>query len=78
MTVDSHYLSLPFYHCAIISNGTAVLGFGDIGAPSVMPVLEGKSALFSELCGVNVVPIALNEKNPDSLIHTIQQLSINF
>ena len=66
------------YHCAIISNGTAVLGFGDLGAPAVMPVLEGKSALFSELCGVNVVPIALNEKNPEKLIHLICELAPSF
>ncbi len=44
---------------AIITNGTAVLGFGDITAPAGMPVMEGKSCLFKQLGGVDVVPMCI-------------------
>lgn len=64
--------------CAIISNGTAVLGFGDLGAAPMMPVLEGKSALFSELAGVNVVPISLTEKDPKKFVELVKMLAGNF
>lgn len=45
--------------CAIITNGTAILGFGDIGATAGLPVMEGKACIFKQLGGVDVVPICI-------------------
>jgi malate dehydrogenase (oxaloacetate-decarboxylating) len=45
--------------CAIITNGTAILGFGDIGATAGMPVMEGKSCIFKALGDVDVVPMCI-------------------
>ncbi|MBV8496242.1 MAG: NADP-dependent malic enzyme, partial [Gammaproteobacteria bacterium] len=49
---------------AIVTNGTAVLGLGNIGALAGLPVMEGKAALFADLVGLNVVPILMNETEP--------------
>ena len=61
---------ISFYSnwCCIITNGSSLLGFGKMGAKSALPVMEGKSCLFSQLAGVNVVPIVINEDDPDKLI----------
>jgi len=45
--------------CCIVSNGSAVLGFGDIGPAAALPVMEGKSFLFNQFAGVNVVPMVM-------------------
>jgi malic enzyme len=63
---------------AIISDGTAVLGLGDIGALSSKPVMEGKSALFKALGGVDCVDIEINEKDPDKLVDIISAISTGF
>lgn len=60
---------------AVISNGTAVLGLGNIGAKASMPVMEGKAVLFKEFGGVDAFPICLDEPNPDLLIETIKRMS---
>ncbi|KAL4510723.1 hypothetical protein ABPG72_004877 [Tetrahymena utriculariae] len=60
---------------AIITNGTAILGFGDIGAGAGLPVMEGKSCIFKQLGGIDVVPICIQEKNPKKLIDIIERLS---
>ena len=60
---------------AIITNGTAVLGFGDIGAVPGMPVMEGKSSIFKQLGDVDVVPVCIQEKDPKKLIRIIQWIS---
>lgn len=57
-------LSFKSNWAAIITNGTAVLGFGDIGAAAALPVMEGKSCIFKQLGGVDVVPICIQEKDP--------------
>ena len=56
---------------AVVTNGTAVLGLGDIGAGAGLPVMEGKSVLFKSFAGVDAFPICLDTKDPDklSLIH---------
>ena len=56
---------------AIVTNGTAVLGLGNIGALASLPVMEGKAALFSTLVGINAVPILLDEKDPARCIDHI-------
>jgi malate dehydrogenase (oxaloacetate-decarboxylating)(NADP+) len=53
---------------AVITNGTAVLGLGNIGAAAAKPVMEGKSVLFRKFGGVNSVDIEINESDPDILI----------
>jgi len=63
---------------AVISNGTAVLGLGNIGARASMPVMEGKAVLFKEFGGVDAFPICIEEEDPDKLIETIKKISIVF
>ncbi|MDI4567564.1 MAG: NADP-dependent malic enzyme [Mycoplasma sp.] len=63
---------------AIISNGTAVLGLGDIGADASLPVMEGKAVLLKKFAGVNAFPICINEKNTDKLIDIIKSISTTF
>ena len=53
---------------AIVTNGTAVLGLGDIGALAGMPVMEGKSVLFKYFGGTNICPVCIQEKDPEKLI----------
>ena len=59
---------------AVISDGTRILGLGDIGPEAGMPVMEGKAMLFKYLGGVDAVPICLNTKNPDEIIKTVTYL----
>ena len=62
---------------AVISDGSAVLGLGNIGAHAAMPVMEGKSVLFKEFGGVNAVPICLDTQDTEELIKTITYLAPN-
>ena len=63
---------------AVISDGTRVLGLGDIGPKAAMPVMEGKSLLFKYLGGVDAVPICLDTKDPDRFIETVLLLQPSF
>ena len=63
---------------AVITNGTAVLGLGDIGALAGKPVMEGKAVLFKRFAGVDVFDIELATKDPDEIIRTCQILSPTF
>lgn len=63
---------------AVISNGTAVLGLGDIGALAAKPVMEGKAVLFKQFAGIDVFDIEINEKNPEKLIDIIASLEPTF
>ncbi len=63
---------------AVISDGTAVLGLGDIGPAAAMPVMEGKCQLFKEFGGVDAFPICLNTKDPHEIIQTIKNISVAF
>ena len=63
---------------AVITDGTAVLGLGDIGPEAGMPVMEGKCALFKEFAGVDAFPICLKTKDVDELVRTIYLLSGSF
>src|SRR5690606_18676912 len=56
---------------AVISNGTAVLGLGDIGPLAGKPVMKGKGILFQKFAGIDVFDIALNERDPDRLVEII-------
>lgn len=59
---------------AVVSDGTRVLGLGDIGPAGAMPVMEGKALLFKYLGGVDAVPICLDTKDPDKLIEIVKLL----
>lgn len=63
---------------AVISNGTAVLGLGDIGALASKPVMEGKGVLFKKFAGVDVFDIEINETDPDKLVDIIASLEPTF
>lgn len=63
---------------AIVSDGTAVLGLGDIGPAAAMPVMEGKAQLFKEFGGVDAFPICLNTKDPHEIVQTIKNISVAF
>jgi len=62
----------------VISNGTAVLGLGDIGPEASKPVMEGKGVLFKKFAGIDVFDIEINEKDPKKLIQTIKSLEPTF
>ena len=63
---------------AVISNGTAVLGLGDIGAMSGKPVMEGKGLLFKIYAGIDVFDIEVNEKDPDKFIEAVKAIAPTF
>ena len=63
---------------AIITDGTAVLGLGDIGPEAAMPVMEGKAMIFKEFAGIDAFPIALNTKDTEEIINTVKYISPAF
>ena len=63
---------------AVVTDGTAVLGLGDIGAEASIPVMEGKAVLFKSFSGVDDVPIALNTTDTEEIINTVKLLEPNY
>jgi malate dehydrogenase (oxaloacetate-decarboxylating) len=63
---------------AVVTDGTAVLGLGDIGPAAAMPVMEGKAMLFKEFGGVDAFPICLSTKDPDEIVRTVKAISTAF
>ena len=63
---------------AIVTNGTAVLGLGNIGALAGLPVMEGKAALFADLVGITGVPILLKETLPDRVVAAVSAIEMSF
>jgi len=63
---------------AIVSDGTAVLGLGDIGPEAAMPVMEGKAMLFKEFAGVDGFPICLDTKDPDEIVRAVELMAPTF
>ncbi len=63
---------------AVITDGTAVLGLGDIGPLAGMPVMEGKCALFKEFADVDAFPLCINSKDTDEIVRTIELISKSF
>jgi malate dehydrogenase (oxaloacetate-decarboxylating) len=63
---------------AVVSDGTAVLGLGNIGPAAALPVMEGKAALFSEFAGINAVPIVLGTTDADEIVETVVRLAPSF
>lgn len=63
---------------AVVSDGTAVLGLGDIGPEAAMPVMEGKAILFKEFAGIDAFPICLDTKDVDEIVKTVKYLAPTF
>jgi len=62
----------------VVSDGTAVLGLGDIGPRASLPVMEGKSALFKKFAGLDSIPLVLDTKDPDAIVETLIRLRPSF
>jgi malate dehydrogenase (oxaloacetate-decarboxylating) len=63
---------------AIVTDGSAVLGLGDIGPEAAMPVMEGKAMIFKEFAGIDAFPLALRTKDPEEIIATVRNISTTF
>jgi malate dehydrogenase (oxaloacetate-decarboxylating) len=63
---------------AVVTDGTAVLGLGDIGPAAALPVMEGKAMLFKEFADVDAFPICLSTKDPNEIVNTIKRISVGF
>ena len=63
---------------AVVSDGTAVLGLGDIGPTAAMPVMEGKAILFKQFAGIDAVPICLDTKDPQEIIKIVKAMAPSF
>ena len=63
---------------AVVTNGTAVLGLGNIGAGAGLPVMEGKAILFKGFAGVDAFPICLNTQNPAEVVRAVELLAPSF
>ncbi|MDP7080601.1 MAG: NADP-dependent malic enzyme [Candidatus Undinarchaeales archaeon] len=74
----SYELTNRWNTIAIVSDGTRVLGLGDIGPEAAMPVMEGKALIFKYLGGVDAVPICLDTKDPDAIIETVKLIQPSF
>lgn len=63
---------------AIVTDGTAILGLGDIGPVAGMPVMEGKAVLFDQFVGISGIPILLNTSDPDEVVNTVKNIHKGF
>jgi malate dehydrogenase (oxaloacetate-decarboxylating) len=70
----AHRYTMKANTVAVVTDGTAVLGLGDIGPEAALPVMEGKAVLFKEFGGVDAVPVCLRVSSPDELVETVQRL----
>ena len=76
-TMSLHYTWVP-NTVAIVTDGTAVLGLGDIGPAAAMPVMEGKAVLFKQFGGVDAIPICLDTTDSDEIVETVVRLAPSF
>lgn len=72
---DAHRLTIKSNTVAVVSDGTAVLGLGDIGAEAAIPVMEGKAQLLKEFADVNGFPICLDTTDVDEIVETVRRLA---
>ena len=77
--IDASYeLTRRWNMCLVVTDGSAVLGLGDIGPEAGMPVMEGKAVLFKSFAGVDAFPICLDTKDPDKIIETVKMMEPTF
>lgn len=76
--MKSHFLTIRSNTVAVVTDGTAVLGLGDIGPEAALPVMEGKAVLFKQFGGVNAWPIVLNTKDTEEIISIIKAIAPGF
>ncbi len=74
----AHDLTIKKNTVAIVSDGSAVLGLGDIGPEAAMPVMEGKALLFKEFAGVDAFPVCIDTESPEEIIETVIRLAPTF
>ena len=74
----SFELTNRWNYVAVVSDGTRVLGLGDIGPEAALPVMEGKALLFKYLGGVDAFPICLRTKDPDEIVKDLQSIGAIF
>ena len=63
---------------AVVSDGSAILGLGDLGPEAALPVMEGKAVLFREFAGIDAVPIVLDQREPDAIVETVRAIAPTF
>ena len=76
--LESYHLTRRWNTCAVITDGTAVLGLGDIGPEAGMPVMEGKCVLFKAFGGVDAFPLCIRSKDVDDIVRTVTLLAGSF
>src|SRR5262252_5338274 len=75
---DVFNLTIKKNTVAVVTDGTAVLGLGDIGPAAAMPVMEGKCALFKEFAGVDAFPVCIDSKDPRVIVDTVKRIATVF
>ena len=75
---SARYLTIKGNSVAVVSDGSAVLGLGDIGPQASLPVMEGKCLLFKEFAGVDAFPIVLGTKDVEEIVQTVKNISPGF
>src|ERR671937_916353 len=75
---DAWNLTIKGNTVAVVTDGTAVLGLGDIGPEAAMPVMEGKAMLFKEFAGVDAFPLCLDTRDPDEIVRAVRLISPAF
>jgi len=76
--MKAYKLTMKSNMVAIVTDGSAVLGLGDIGPEAALPVMEGKAMLFKRFADINAFPICLNTKEPDEIVDTVVRISAQF
>jgi len=72
---EVHRLTIKKNTVAVVTDGTAILGLGDLGPAAALPVMEGKALLFKEFAGVDAFPICLDVQSADEIVETVQRLA---
>lgn len=75
---DARLMSVKRNSIAVVSDGTAVLGLGDLGPYGALPIMEGKALIFKEMAGIDAWPLVLDTKDPDEIIRIVKAIAPSF